>query len=363
MPEPALPGTESQSQLAAAFRRSWLVILVCVIVGVAVMGILHSARKAQYTSSSDVYIAEQDLSSLVLGVGISDDPNRDIANDLQLAQSINYQAAVGKDFGHGYDQKTVESHLDVTNDGEDDVLKFTTTAPNGPDAVRLANVAVSVYSGYRASVLSQPIISALEAGGASVSSTKKLNLLKKLNENTVIISRAQTATPQATLSKDLAIGLIAGLVVGLLIMALREAVPRLSPVQASTAPGGSRPLRVDPDPQSDFGTEALPPPVRVRDVADRAVVESGLTAATRLRRRVARAQEGTGPRPSAAAQDVAPESEPNGERTRRRGVRLPEPEVRPSTRGRNGAGNGRSSSSPPPPDDGDPSSPSGRRGR
>jgi capsular polysaccharide biosynthesis protein len=205
-----MPEVQQQSQLLAALKRSWVVILVCVIVGLAIMGVLHSARKAQFTATSDVYIAEQDLSSLVLGVGISDDPNRDIANDLQLATSINYQANVATQYakasGLGYDQKEVEAHLAVTNDGLDDVLKFTATAGSGHQATLLANTAVASYGSYRAQVLSQPIISALEAGGATVSNTKRLNLLKRLNENAVIISKAKTAAPEATLSKDLAIG-------------------------------------------------------------------------------------------------------------------------------------------------------------
>lgn len=216
--------------LMRALRRSWLTLLVCAVAGIVVMGIVHVTRGARYQAASEVYIAEQDLNALVLGVPITSDPQRDIANDLQLASSINFNQAVAQRLGwRGYDYRDVESDLSVSNSGQDDILTFTATGDTGPRAVELANTAVTTYDAYRAQVLSQPILTSLSAGGHSVTDAQRLQLIARLNQNAVVISRAQTSSRQAGLAKDLGIGLIVGLVVGLLIMAAREAVPVLTP--------------------------------------------------------------------------------------------------------------------------------------
>lgn len=213
-----------------ALRRSWLTLLVCAVAGVVVMAIVHETRATQYQAVSEVYIAEQDLNALVLGVPITSDPQRDIANDLSLASSINFNQAVAQRLGRrGFGYRDVESNLSVTNDGTNDILTFTATGNTAQQAVTLANTAVTAYDAYRAQILSQPILSSLASGGHTVTDAQRLELLARLNQNAVVISRAQNATQQASLSKDLAIGLIVGLVVGLLIMAVREAVPVLSP--------------------------------------------------------------------------------------------------------------------------------------
>ncbi len=219
-----------QGSLRRAFRHSWKTVLICVVAGVVVMAALHTVRKTQYQATAEVFIAEQDLNSLVLGVPISSDPQRDVSNDLQLASSVSYYQAVAQQLARpGFNYQDVQSNLSVTNSGLDDILKFTSAGTTADQATKLANVAVSAYATYRAQVLSGPITSSLSSAGGTTAQTQRLQLLSRLTRNAVIISRAGTATPQATLSRDLSLGLIAGLVVGLLLMALREAIPRFGP--------------------------------------------------------------------------------------------------------------------------------------
>jgi capsular polysaccharide biosynthesis protein len=227
--------------LRLAWRRSRLTVLLCVVAGLVVMGALHVVRKAQYQAVAEVYIAEQDLNSLVLGVPISSDPQRDVSNDLQLAASVSYYQAVAAALKRpGFDYQSVQQNLSVTNNGLDDILKFTATGDTATRATQLANTAVGAYSTYRAQVLSGPIISSLADTTGTSADAKRLQLLSRLTRNAVIVSRAQTATPQATLSRDLSVGFIAGLVVGLLLMALREALPRLGPEPEPAVPPAPR---------------------------------------------------------------------------------------------------------------------------
>jgi hypothetical protein len=221
-------------------------VLVCVLAGLLVMGVLHVIRKTQYQATAEVFIAEQDLNSLVLGVPITSDPQRDVSNDLQLASSVGYYQAVAADLHRrDFDYQSVSSNLDVTNSGLDDILKFAATGATAAQATQLADVAVSAYSTYRAQVLSGPITSSLASTPGTSAQANRLRLLSRLTRNAVIVSRAQTATPQATLSRDLSVGFIAGLVVGLLLMAVREAIPRLGPaVEPATKPAAPDPIRL-----------------------------------------------------------------------------------------------------------------------
>ena len=220
--------------LKAVLRRSALLIVAIVLIGVVVMNVIRQVGGPSYDASARVLLNTSDLSSAALGVSQPyQDPTRVDQAEQNLVDSPDLYTYAARRAGGG---PLVASELmnSVSGTVSNNVVNFKGTAGRAANAVRAVNVVASAYPPWRAQVKGRAIDSAInQIRGREASFGKsaeldrqlqQLQVLKTLNAGeTLFVDQADGATKTTPRPvKDSILGGVIGLVIALLVVGARE---------------------------------------------------------------------------------------------------------------------------------------------
>ncbi len=220
--------------LKAVLRRSALLIVAIVLIGVVVMNVIRQVGGPSYDASARVLLNTSDLSSAALGISQPyQDPARVDQAEQNLVDSPDLYTYAARRAGGG---PIVASELmnSVSGTVSNNVVNFQGTAGRAPTAVRAVNVVATAYPPWRAQVKGRAIDSAIDqirSREASFGKTdeldrqlQQLQVLKTLNAGeTLFVDQADGATKTTPRPvKDSILGGVIGLVIALLVVGARE---------------------------------------------------------------------------------------------------------------------------------------------
>jgi Mrp family chromosome partitioning ATPase len=228
--------------LKAAIRRSLLLIILLVLLGVVAVNAFKQLRGPRYQASARVLISTTSIVEVITQtVPPFVDPNRIEATARALAGSPEvYDLAarrVGNSLGTPAEMGAATSVSGGTND---DILTFSATSDDPNRAVGTVNAVAHAYTSFRANLTGETIqktatelrakLNALKPNDPARADIQKLlNTLDALSTaNSGDAKVIQTASSAAKTSpapvKDSLLGFSIGLVIALLVVAVREAI-------------------------------------------------------------------------------------------------------------------------------------------
>jgi Mrp family chromosome partitioning ATPase len=220
--------------LKTVLRRSAVLIVAVVVIGVVAMNIISQARGPSYQASARVLLNTSDLSSAALGISQPyQDPARVDQAEQNLVDSPDLYAYAARSAGGGPRVATELSNT-VSGTVTNNVVVFKGTTGNADSAVRSVNAVASAYPSWRAQVNGRAIDSAIQQIRSREAQSGKtdeldrqlqqLQVLKTLNAGeTLFVDQADSAnktTPRPV--RDSVLGGVIGLVIALLIVGARE---------------------------------------------------------------------------------------------------------------------------------------------
>ena len=228
--------SEGVETLKLVARRSLWIIVLCVVLGAALMTLLRQSQGPEYRSSARVVLSPTDLASAAAGFQgyvdpeLVDDTEQRLASSRQLFERVAQNT--GESLGSGSELRAA---TEVSKD--DATVTFSVTGDDENRVVRIANAVASFYPTWRAEVSGNAIDRAIEQveqqleteGTADPSLVNELNRLKVLRTltsgNVLLVERARSAVKtRPSPLKDAIFGGFIGLFVGLLIVGAREAI-------------------------------------------------------------------------------------------------------------------------------------------
>jgi polysaccharide biosynthesis transport protein len=226
--------------LKAAIRRSLLLIVVTVLVGVVAMNAFRQARGPTYSASTAVLISMTPLSEIITNtVPPFVDPSRVMGTAQELAKSPKvYQRAASDTRGALGTPAELRAATSASASTTDDILTFSATSSKPRRAVRIANATARAYGEWRSDLARETIrktVGQLRARLKSMAPNNPgrrdiENLLTKLDGlsapgDVTVVSPASSATKVSPAPlKDTLLGASLGLVIALMLVALREAL-------------------------------------------------------------------------------------------------------------------------------------------
>jgi len=220
--------------LKTVLRRSAVLIVAVVLIGVVAMNGISQAKGPSYDASARVLLNSSDLSSAALGISPPyQDPTRVDQAEQNLVDSPDLYAYAAKLAGGGPRAATVLSDT-VSGSVSNNVVVFKGTAGNPDTAVNAVNAVASAYPAWRAKVNGRAIDAAIRQIRSREASSGKtadldrqlqqLQVLKTLSAGDTLFvdrsTRATKTTPRPV--RDSVLGAAIGLVVALLIVGGRE---------------------------------------------------------------------------------------------------------------------------------------------
>jgi Mrp family chromosome partitioning ATPase len=227
----------------AAVRRSLLLIVLLVLLGVVAVNVLKQLEGPRYDASASVLISTQPLAHIIAGTisGTTPpfvDPTRIMADARALAGSTSVYLRAARTTGDS--PESLKAATRVSGGADDDLLTFTASSDVARRATVMAYAVASAYVDYRAALNSRDISrqtkelrSRLARLGPDDPARRDIQaLLNKLDAiasasssdaKVVQTSSSATKTTPAPV-KDSLLGFSIGLVIALLVAALREAV-------------------------------------------------------------------------------------------------------------------------------------------
>jgi Mrp family chromosome partitioning ATPase len=220
--------------LKAVLRRSALLIVAIVLIGVVVMNVIKQVGGPSYDASARVLLNTSDLSSAALGISQPyQDPTRVDQAEQNLVDSPDLYTFAARRAGGG-PLAAGELMSSVAGTVSNNVVNFKGTAGSAGDAVRAVNVVASAYPPWRAQVKGRAIdaaITQIRTREKSFGNTaeldrqlQQLQVLKTLNAGeTLFVDQADSATKTTPRPvHDSILGGVIGLVIALLIVGARE---------------------------------------------------------------------------------------------------------------------------------------------
>jgi Mrp family chromosome partitioning ATPase len=227
----------------AAIRRSLLLIVLLVVVGIVAVNVLKQYEGSRYDASARVLISTQPLVQIIAGTvsGTTPpfvDPTRIMADARALAGSGDVYRHAARATGDS--PSALKDATNVSGGADDDLLTFTASSDDAKGAIAVANAVADAYVAYRAAINSREIsgqtirLRAKLAGLQPSDSARreiqallnKLDALASLTSSDAkVVQTASSATKTTPAPvKDSFLGFSLGLVIGLLVAAVREAV-------------------------------------------------------------------------------------------------------------------------------------------
>jgi Mrp family chromosome partitioning ATPase len=228
--------------LKAAIRRSLLLILLLVLLGVVAVNAFKQLRGPQYEAHARILISTTSLPEIITGTTPPFvDPNRIEATARALAGSPDvYKLAAGRVGGSLGSPGDMAAATNVSGGTNDDILTFRATSDEPGRAVGIANAVAHAYVTFRERLTGSTIdkttnelrakLDALKPNDPARADIQKLlNTLDALatanSGDAKVVQTASSATKTSPAPvKDSLLGFSIGLVIALLVVAVREAV-------------------------------------------------------------------------------------------------------------------------------------------
>lgn len=226
--------TDGFASILAILRRSWLIIVVLVVLGIVQMNVIRHSQGARYVARADVVLSPTDLASALSGIGQYVDPTVVDETEQALASSpqlFAYTARVNPRLGSADDLAALTS---AAKSGS--TITFSADDSSATRAVAVANAVAQAYPAWRASVAGSSIDKAiaqirrqLKVGGDTTdlnSQLDRLRVLKTLTSGNVLLVEPTTAATKTRPKpvSDSILGAFIGLFVALVAVAIREAL-------------------------------------------------------------------------------------------------------------------------------------------
>lgn len=198
----ASPGAATDALTAVA--RRWPIVLACVVVAAGVGFGVSVRSESEYTATASLLFRDPGLDKTFFGTfGVSEqqDQNRVAAtNEALVAQPIVAQLAASA-LGDGFTKKRIQSSIDVSSDGQSDLVNVAARDHRPRLAAKIANAVVEQFIAYRRSadqakvaaaqrVVQQQLDDALKSTGAVDSSS--LRLLRQRASQLGVLRELQT---------------------------------------------------------------------------------------------------------------------------------------------------------------------------
>jgi Mrp family chromosome partitioning ATPase len=221
-------------ELKSVLRRSAVLIVAIVLIGVVAMNIIRQVGGPHYQASAKVLLNNSDISSAALGINPAyQDPKRVDAAEQNLANSPELYAYVAQ-HSNGRLGSASEIKAATTATVAGNVVAFQTKASNGDRAQQTANAVASAYPEWRAQVQGRAIDAAIAQVDSQIARSGKtpaldqqlqrLQVLKTLSSGDALFVEqgggAVKTTPKPV--SDSLLGAALGLVVALLVVGSRE---------------------------------------------------------------------------------------------------------------------------------------------
>lgn len=233
----------------AIARRNWLILLVC-IVALPLLALVYSLLQTpEYTASATLLFNSSEASSTVLGspVATDTDPQRAAATNLRLVSLEQISARTAKALDKpGLTTDGVKEKVEVSPQGESDLISIEATDPDAAFATQMANEFARQYISFRRESDRKKISQAeaiVEERLAQLSPEQREgqegeNLQKRLRQlallstldtgNAELVQEAtEPDSPSSPKTKrNIALGLLLGIVLGICLALLREQLDR-----------------------------------------------------------------------------------------------------------------------------------------
>lgn len=227
-------GSTGIEELKSVLRRSAVLIVAVVLIGVVAMNVVRQLGGPHYQASARVLLNNSDLSSAALGINPAyQDPARLDAAEQNLANSpelYNYAAQRANGKAGTASQLRGATSATVANN----VVSFEAKSSNADRALLMVNTVASAYPAWRAQVQGRAIETAIAQVNAQIAKfgktptldqqLQRLQVLKTLSSgDTLFVEQGTGAVKTAPKPvSDSLIGAALGLVVALLIVGGRE---------------------------------------------------------------------------------------------------------------------------------------------
>jgi Mrp family chromosome partitioning ATPase len=224
----------------AAIRRSLILIVVTMLVGIVAINALRQARGPTYSASTEVLISMTPLSEIITNtVPPFVDPSRVMGTAQALAKSPEvYQRAASDTHGALGRAAELRGATSASASTTDDILTFTAKSSDPRRAVGIANATAHAYGEWRSDLARETIRKTVDQLRARLKAMAPNNpgrrdienLLTKLNglsapgDATVVSPASSAAKVSPAPLKDTLLGASLGLVIALVLVALREAL-------------------------------------------------------------------------------------------------------------------------------------------
>jgi Mrp family chromosome partitioning ATPase len=228
--------------LKTAIRRSLLLILLLVVLGVVAVTAFKQLRGPRYQASARVLVSTTSLVQIITQTAPPFvDPNRIEATARALAGSPEVYNRAGERTGNSFGTPAdMAAATSVSGGTSDDILNFTASSDDPGRAVGIANAVANAYIVFRAQLNGSTIkatadeltkkLRALKPNDPGRADIQKLlNTLDALStassgDDKLVQSASSAAKTSPAPLKDSLLGFSIGLVIALLVVAVREAV-------------------------------------------------------------------------------------------------------------------------------------------
>ena len=226
----------------AAVRRSLLIIVGLIVLGIVAVNVFKQLQGPQYDASARVLISTTPLSSIITGTQPSFvDPARVQTTAVGIAGSPEVYALAAEDTDEEFgDAGDLEAATAVVAEPNSDLIVFTSSDEDPDTAVGMVNAVGAGYVQFRDQLGGDQIKSAVESLRSSIGSLpadstdraeqleQQLQRLLVLQENSgdaQLIEEADDASQSSPAPlRDSLVGLSIGLVIALLVVGLREVI-------------------------------------------------------------------------------------------------------------------------------------------
>jgi polysaccharide biosynthesis transport protein len=221
--------------LRAVVRRSRLLLIGLVLIGIVSMNLIRNSQGPQYAATARVILSPTDLAATVAGFDGYVDPTLVDETEQALASSRQLFEAAARMTNGRVTASSLASKVGVQK--QDSTVSFTATSDDADDAVSSATLVARAYPEWRASVSNDAITAAIAEVQAQLetqatpdadltSQLSRLKILKTLNSGNVLLTEParSAAKTRPNPVRDSLLGAFIGLFVALLAVALREAV-------------------------------------------------------------------------------------------------------------------------------------------
>lgn len=230
-------------------RRSWVLILICVIL-VPVAALLYSkSQTKEYTATSSLLFSNQSAEARIFGLEPSGntDPAREAATNLKLAslQAISTRTAEALPKSH-LDEDEIREKISVSPEGESELINVSATDPSPAFAAKLANTFSEQFIDFsreiesakvrRAQKLAETKLQGLpeaeRAGPAGETLEKRVRELETLaviqtgRAELAQVATAPTSPSSPKTKRNVALGILLGILLAIGVVLLREQFDR-----------------------------------------------------------------------------------------------------------------------------------------